>query len=71
MGSPLADQIFGLGGSDNVTTNGGDDLVDLTGSTTGSDTVNCNNNAVTILLSGGDTLNNGGMGTNCGTANLP
>jgi len=71
VGSPLADQIFGLGGSDNVTTNGGDDLVDLTGSTTGSDTVNCNNNAVTILLSGGDTLNNGGMGTNCGTANLP
>ena len=76
VGSTLVDQIFGQGGEDAVSTNGGDDLVDLThpasspsdcGGHCSTETVNCDSAAVTVLVSGGDTM----TGTTCSLANLP
>jgi Ca2+-binding RTX toxin-like protein len=69
VGGALSAAIFGLGGSDNVTINGGTGMVDLTHASGGpyTDTVNCNGNAVTILTASGDTRSF----TSCGNANIP
>jgi Ca2+-binding RTX toxin-like protein len=69
VGSPLRDQIFGLGGADTITANGGDDLVDLRGAAAGTNTVDCGGNAVAILTSTTNTLSGGG--TNCALADIP
>ncbi|MBX3191963.1 MAG: hypothetical protein KF819_33540 [Labilithrix sp.] len=67
-GGPGTDILIGGGGADTVKTNGGTDLVDLThGGSTVLQTVDCNNDQVTILKAGADTT----AYTNCGSANKP
>jgi Ca2+-binding RTX toxin-like protein len=69
VGSTLHDDIFGLGGSDTITANGGDDLIDLRGAVSGASTVDCGGNAVTILANATNMLSGGG--TNCASAAVP
>ncbi len=67
-GGAATDIIVGKGGADTVKTNGSADLVDFThtgGALT--QTLDCNNNAVTVLIPSADTQ----TFTGCGSANIP
>jgi Ca2+-binding RTX toxin-like protein len=67
-GSTLIDAIYGLGGDDTITTNGGADVVVLTHTgNAATDTVDCHNDLVTVLVTPGDTK----AFTNCASANVP
>ena len=67
-GGAAADFISGGGGADTIKTLGGADLVDLQHAGAAvTETVDCNNNQVTVLIPSSDTK----AFTNCGSANVP
>jgi Ca2+-binding RTX toxin-like protein len=67
-GGAAQDLIVGYGGADIVATNGGNDVVDLTNAGSGvTQTVDCNSNQVTVLISAADTP----ALTACTNANVP
>ena len=71
-GGASGDIIVGLGGADTVKTLGGTDLVDLTNAGAGvTQTVDCNNNQVTLLFSALDRVASLAAATNCSVANTP
>ncbi len=67
-GGAATDIIVGKGGADTVKTNGSADLVDFTHSGGAlTQTLDCNNNAVTVLIPSADTQ----TFTGCALANIP
>jgi hypothetical protein len=67
-GGAATDVIVGKGGADTVKTMGGADLVDfINGGAAATQTLDCNSNAVTVLISTADTK----AFTACSSANVP